>query len=277
MNKVLGILISVVCLLAAFTFSSCSKEAKKYRLWSQKGTVAQKDSSAFYFYERKDYERSAYLLEELLGYYRGNPRYEQIQYTLAYCFYNQRRYGMAASNFGNYMRLFPNEERTEECAFMLAMCYYEEALPWYLDQVPTQKALDQFQLFISSFPLSSRIAEAEKMMVGLRERQAEKAFEKAKLYYKIEDFKAGVKAFEYMIQRYPDSRYREEAQYLWFLASVRLADVSVKDRQRNRYRDAIEIYERFVDRYPSSVWLRDAEKTYAKAKEALGRIQGESR
>ncbi|MEL6651572.1 MAG: hypothetical protein AAFQ87_12295, partial [Bacteroidota bacterium] len=43
----------------------------------------------------------------------------------------------------------------------------------------------------------------------------------------------------------------------------------------NRYLDAIDYYEKFVDRYPNSVYLKDAENLFAKAKKSLGKLQAE--
>jgi len=47
------------------TLSSCSKETRKYRKYSLKGSVAEKDSAAFFFYEQEDYEKAAFLFEEI--------------------------------------------------------------------------------------------------------------------------------------------------------------------------------------------------------------------
>ena len=61
-----------------------------------------------------------------------------------------------------------------------------------------------------------------------------------------------------------------------FKAAFRLAEESIYDKQKNRYLDAIEFYDRFIAKYSSSVYAKEAERLYAKAKEAVGRIDSQS-
>ena len=264
----------IAVILLAF-FSGCSKEYKKNLQWSRKGSTAQKDSAAFFFYERGDYDKAAYLFEELQNAYRGQPRGKEVLYHYAYSKYNAGFYTLAAYYFEQYTKLYPNDEKAAECMFQVGYCYYLESAPHYLDQASTLKAIAQFQLFLNTFPRHEQTEKCNELMTELRERLAKKAFENANLYYKIENYRAAVTAFEVMVQEYPDSRYREEAQYLRFKAAVELADVSTSRKKKNRYLDAIEIYEEFVDRYPSSVFLKDAENTFGKAKKNLGKIMAE--
>lgn len=269
------LIISLGLLIGLFVFSSCSKEYSKYNQWSRKGTLSQKDSAAFYFYERGDYEKASYLFEELQGAYRGDRRAQTILYHYAYAKYEVGLYVVSAYYFENYTQLYPSSDKTPECLFMVAYSYFLESAPYYLDQEYTLKAIQQFQLFINTYPYSEKVDEANRLMTELRERLARKEFENARLYYDIANYKAAVTALNVMIQEYPDSRYREEAQYLRFKSAVYLADVSTYRRKKNRYLDAIDLYEEFVDRYPGSVYIREAEGVYAKAKKELGEILAE--
>ncbi len=271
---------TALLLLATVMLAGCSKELRKYNQWSRKGTLAQKDSAAFYFYERGDYEKAGYLFEELQGAYRGDNRAQTILYHYAYAKYENGFYVIAAYYFKNYTQLYPNDEKADECMFMEGYCYFLESAPYYLDQEFTRKAIQQFQLFINTFPRSDKVAEANELMDELRERLARKAFENAKLYYDLGDYRstnyrAALTALEVMVQEYPDSRYREEAQFLRFEAAAALAEVSTRKRKKNRYLDAIDLYEEFVDRYPASVYLKEAESVYVEVKRNLGRLLAE--
>ncbi|MEL6676384.1 MAG: outer membrane protein assembly factor BamD [Bacteroidota bacterium] len=251
---------------------ACSADYKKYTAWSRKGTIAEKDSAAYYFYNREDYEKAAFIFEELQGAYRGQPRAKEVLLRYAYCKYNVGFYVVSAYQFEQYAKQYPNDERTPEALFQVAYCYYLESAPHYLDQSFTIKAINQFQLFINRFPFDKRVDQCSELMTELRERLARKAFENANLYFKVENYKAALTAFEAMTQDYPDSRYREEAEFLHVKSAVLLAGVSTERRKKNRYLDAIEFYEKFVDKYPSSVHLKEAEGLYLKAKKNLGKI-----
>ncbi len=261
-------------IVSTFLFS-CSKDLRKYRKYSIRGTIAQQDSAAFFFYNREDYEKAAVLFEGLLGRYRASTRYQEILYYLAYSRYNQRRYLQASSHFEQFTKQFPNAERTEECAYMLAICFYNLSYPYYLDQAPTLKAMDQLQFFIVSFPYSEKIDSCNNYLSDLRERLAKKSIEQAKLYFKTEDYIGAVTSFEVMIQEFPDSKFREEAHYMWFRSAADLANVSTQRRKENRYKDALDLYEEFVDRYPNSEYIKEAEQIFIKAKRSLGEILAE--
>ena len=110
-------------------------------------------------------------------------------------------------------------------------------------------------------------------MATMREKQAHKAFEQAKLYLKVSNYKAALEAFQVTMREYPDSRYREEAQFLLVKSAVLLADNSVIVKKKNRYLDGVDFYTKFIDKYPNSVFIREAENLYDRAKRNLGKIQ----
>lgn len=252
---------------------SCSKKVRKYKKYQVKGSVAQRDSAAFFFYERGDYDRAGYLFEELLPLYTGGGRRKQILYNLAQSKYKQRaQYLLAAYYFDQYTKQYPNDELAEEAAFLEAYCYYRESDPYYLDQSSTRKAIDEFQYFVVTYPVSERVPEANDLIRELRERLAKKEFEHARLYFKISNHLAAVKAFEVFLQDFPDSRYREESYFMLIKSSLELADVSTIRRQKNRYLDAIDHYQQFLELFPQSAYLKEAESLYAKARKGLEKV-----
>lgn len=262
-------------ILLAGLLASCSPELKKYNQYSRKGTLSEKDSAAFYFFEQGDCDKASYLLEELQGAYRGQPRAKDVLFTYCQAKYNCGFYIISAYYYEQFSKLYPNEPRTPEATFMVGYCYFLESAPYYRDQEFTNKAIQQFQLFINSYPFHERVQEATELIIQMRERLAEKDFETANLYFTLENFKAAVTSYEVFVSEFPDSRYREEAEYMHFESAYYLANISIASKKKNRFLDAIDYFEAFSDKYPNSVYLKDGEKLYAKAKEALGKIRAE--
>ena len=62
---------------------------------------------------------------------------------------------------------------------------------------------------------------------------------------------------------FPDSEFLEEAYYLVIVSEYRLAEQSIMSKQEERYKNVVDHYKEFVDKYPESSFLRDAEKLYA--------------
>jgi outer membrane protein assembly factor BamD len=275
MRKILVILL--VLFAAVAVLSSCGSEAKlrkRMNNYVKKGTIEQKDSAAYFFYNNESYEKASFMFEELMSLRRGDPRSADYLYHFAYCKYNQKLFISSSFYFEQYTQQYPSGEKFEESAFMVAYSYYLQSDPHFLDQEYTNKALNQFQAFVNIFPGSEKVKEANEIMSDLRERLAKKAFEQAKLYLKVSNYKAAVEAFKNLVRQYPDSRYREEAQFLLVKASVELASVSVISKRKNRFLDAIDYYQTFIDRFPNSIFVKEAENLYQKAQRGLGKVVG---
>jgi outer membrane protein assembly factor BamD len=135
--------------------------------------------------------------------------------------------------------------------------------PWRLDQRDTYTAIERLQLFVELYPNGAQAQEATKLLEVLRSRLATKAFKQADLYLNIYHFKAAVTAFNSFIQDYPDSPFREEAQFKQFKAAWYYAEGSVEARRKERFEEARRLYLKFVDKYPASKYLRSAERLYA--------------
>lgn len=271
-------LVILIILFTAFgLLSSCGTEGKvrkRMNNYVKKGTIDQKDSAAYYFYNNESYEKASFMFEELMSLRRGDSRSADYLYHFAYCKYNQKLFISASFYFEQYTQQYPSGDKFEESAFMVAYSYYLQSDPYFLDQEYTNKALNQFQAFVNIFPGSEKVKEANEIMAELRERLAKKAFEQAKLYLKVSNYKAGVEAFQNLVRQYPDSRYREEAQFLLVKCAVELATVSVISKRRNRYLDSIDFYQNFIDRFPNSTFAKEAESLYEKAQRGLGKVVG---
>ncbi|WP_051017692.1 hypothetical protein [Pontibacter sp. BAB1700] len=56
-------------------------------------------------------------------------------------------------------------------------------------------------------------------------------------------------------------------------AQYRFALESVPDKQQERFMEAIDFYQAFIDQYPDSSYLRSAEQVYANAQSELEKIK----
>ncbi len=260
MKKYFALLISV-----AMIFISCSKYQRVL-----KGTdMEKKYEYAEKYFQKKDYYRALQLLEELISVYKGTTKGEQTYYYYTYSNYYTGDYAMAAYHFNNFVQTYPNSKYAEEMQFMHAYCYYLDSPIPSLDQTNTLDAIEKFQLFINKYPKSTRVEESNRLIDELRYKIETKAFNNAKLYYKTENYKAAVVAFENVLIDFPSTTYREEALFLALKSSYIYAQKSVEGKQAERYKLAQENYFKLIDAYPQSKYLRDAEKIYTGAQAAL--------
>ena len=79
----------------------------------------------------------------------------------------------------------------------------------------------------------------------------------------MRSYKAAIVALHNFIDNFPDSKFLERSYYLVIVSEYKLAEQSIYTRQLERYKEVVEHYKTFVDKYPNSTYLDDAEKLYA--------------
>lgn len=254
---------TIFLFLIIISLGACRSEYQKVLKGND---ITKKLSKAKELYlEKKDYFRAYTLFEELVNIYRGTDQAEEIYYYYAYCNYKLKDLISARYHFRTFSETFPKSQYAEECRYMSAYCYYLDSPKPSLDQENTYSAIEALQLFINLFPQSPRVEACNGLIDDLRLKLETKAFENAKLYFRIYDYKSAVTAFENAINDFPDSPFNEEMEFLTIKARYLYADNSIEAKQKERYKEVIENYLSFVDVYSKSKYLKDAEKYYEMA------------
>jgi outer membrane protein assembly factor BamD len=224
------------------------------------------------FYQKEDYARAMTLLEQLVPIFRGSDRGEEVSYLYAYCNYYLRDYIMAGHYFRKFSESFGNSQYAMETAYMSAYCYYLDAPKQSLDQETTIKAINEFELYISKYPTSDKIARCNELIDELQFRLQEKAFNNAMLYYKLEQYKAAVVALKANLKEYPDSKFREDILFNIVKSSYLYAINSIFTKTKIRLIDAGKNYKAFVRAYPSSKYSKEADRIFDDITKKIGNI-----
>jgi len=260
LNLSLSVLVVVI-----IAFTGCKSNYEKLRASSD---IAKKYREAVRYYEKKDYSKALGLFDDLVQKYRGTAEAEDLSYYFAYTHYKMRDYTTARYHFKVFADTYGSSAKAEECRFMAAYCFYLESPVFSLDQENTIKAIESLQLFINLYPKSDRVPEASKLIGNLRDKLEMKSFANAKLFLDIGDYKSAVIAFRNSARDFPDTKYAEEMEFLTIKAQALYAKSSFETKQEERYNEAIKMYEEFVQNYPNSKYLKEAEnikKTSLKA------------
>ena len=243
-------------LMASVLLTSCASKLGK--------VLKSKDNEyklkmAEQYYAQKKYVEAQQVFEDIMPYFRGSDKYEDMFYKYAYCAYNEKDYLNAESLFKTYTENFPNSTRLEECEYMRCFCYYKQSPKVELDQTATSKTISLMQAFINTHPQSARIKDATEIMDLCRAKLELKEYRAAELYYNLGQFRAAAIAFGVLINNYPESQKGDEYKLKAVRSYYRFAKLSVPEKQVERYERVVTEFEDFVDRYPDSKLLKDAE------------------
>ena len=255
--------------LAVLVSASCSSFDKI----KKSPDVNLKLTKANEYYDKKRYTSANELYHDLLPVLRGTRNYEQLFYRYAYTFYYQKDYPTAALYFKNFTDYFPTSKDAEECEFMHSLCLVKMAPKSNLDQTNTMKSMEALQTFINTHPDSKRVAEANQYIDESRKKLEDKEASAAKLYYNIGQYKAAAIAYKGVINQYPESPNSDYYQYMVVKSLYEYANVSVSERQPERYANTVAAYKDLKDTYPSSTFVKDAERYELLAANSLKKTQ----
>lgn len=258
--------------LSVVTLGACSKFSKLQK----EGTLEQKYEAALQYYKKADYYHAGSLFEEITPLLNGKDarQAELAQFYNAYCNFKQANYNMAQFLFKNFYETFQRSEYAQEALYMHAYSLYKDSPNSNLDQTNTLTAISALQDFINTYPESAFREESTQLILELRDKLERKAYDKAKLYYKtseanIANFRSAVVAINNFQKDFPDSKYNEELAFLRVDAQYNLARLSFIDKQKERFQDVNKYYLAFIDKYPQSKYLRQAERFYENTQKEL--------
>ena len=227
------------------------------------------------YFAKKQYNKAEQLYIELFPVFKGQEKFEDLYYKYAYCSYYQRNYMDAENLFKGYLGVFPNSPRAEEIAYMQAFSFYKQSPIVELDQSNTNKAIGMMQVFINNYPKSTRVTEAQEVIEKCRQKLEKKEQQAAQLYYDLGQFRAAGIAFSNLLLSYPETTHGENYMLMAIKSYYKFAEMSVYDKQEERYEQVSREYFDFVDRYPDSKLLAQAEEYNNQSINNIKRIQNE--
>lgn len=285
--KVFRISIFLVLLMALL--GSCNKKATPRKAAAakarNKATVARilKNPDVEYrlrmaeqFFANKKYSKAQLLYEDLFPIFRSDPRFEDLNYKFAYCAYYLKDYMQAENLFKGFLDYFPKSQRAAEIDFMHAYCYYKQSPRVELDQTPTQKTIGFMQAHLNNYPESSKADEARQIIDACYAKLEEKEFKGAELYYNMGSYRAAAIAFTNLLNNYPASEKGDQYKMMIIRSYYQYALMSIQAKQIERYEKVVEEYYDFIDRFPESKLLKEAQRYFQNSQTNLKALKNES-
>jgi outer membrane protein assembly factor BamD len=212
------------------------------------------------YYENQEFRRASRLFEQIKPKYRGKPQGERITFFYANSLLNTNSYMLAAYEFESFAKAYPLSQKVEEANYLAAFAYYKVSPIHSLDQKESSEAIEKLQEFINFYPNSEKMSDANDLVQELRLKLEFKAFEIAKQYNTIRDYKSAIIVLDDFISDYPGTPYREDALFYLFDSSYELAVNSINTKKPERLDNAKKIYQELLNTYPESKYIVKSNK-----------------
>lgn len=262
-------------LAAVLMFGSMLTSCKsQYEALLNGNDVDAKYEAAFDYFNHGKYSKAAQLFENMSILTTNTERDDTVQYYWGLCNYRYKDYYTAETNFSKFIMTYPYSPFFEEASFLRIDCLYRSTYRWELDQTPTYNAIKTISEYIIENPKSTHVPICKKMLDELNERLDTKAFENAKLYYKMEKYKSAVTAFKNILKDDADNIYREDILYYIAKSSFKYAQLSIESKQKERYLSFIDDYYFFIGEVEESSYRHEMDVLFHRAQKALGRYTG---
>ncbi len=258
----------IIAAAAIAAFSSCKSQ---YELLLNSNDVDAKYEAAFNYFNEGKFSKAGSMFESLSIQTNGTERDDTVKYYWGLSNYRFRDYYTAEANFTTFIESFPRSPFTSEARYLRLDCLYRSTLRYELDQTPTYKAITEISEYILEYPDNPHMQTCHDMLVDLNGRLDEKAYEAARLYYKMEDYKASRVAFRNVLKDDAENIFREDILYYIAMSSYNFAHNSIPSKQRERYLTFVDDYYNFIGEIPESHYRRELDNVYRKAQKALGR------
>ena len=257
-------------LLAFVVVTLCSCKSQ-YELLLTSNNVDEKYEAAFNYFEKKKYSKAGALFESLSVLTEGTEKDDTVKYYWGLSNYKAKDYYTAETNFEKFVEVYPRSTFASEARYLRLDCLYKQTLRYELDQTPTYKAMNAISEYILDFPESDRLQSCRDMLTELSDRLDKKAYEAAKLYYKMEDYLASRVAFRNVLKDDSENIYREDILYYIAMSSYKYASLSVTAKQKERYLIFIDDYLNFVGEIPDSHYRKELDLVYKRVQKIMGR------
>ena len=258
----------ILAVLAVISMSSCKSQ---YELLLSSNDTDAKYKAAFEYFNNKKYSRAATLFESLAALTDGTDRDDTVRFYWGLSNYNFKDYYTAETNFQQFAESYPRSPFASQARYLRLDCLYRSTLRYELDQQPTYKAMSAISEYMLEYPDNENMQVCKDMLEELGERLDRKAYESAKLYYKMEDYLASRVAFRNVLKDDAENMYREDILYYIAMSSYKYAYLSVPSKQKERYLSFIDDYYNFIGEIPDSHYRKELDAIYAKAQKALGK------
>lgn len=245
----------ILGLFAAALVTSCASQQDKAMKSADKNYILKVANENF---AKKKWKNSLALYDRLANLVAGTDDFPNVGFNTAYANYYDKSYKLAGHQFKNFAVSFPKDPRAEEAAYMSALCYYQGSMDYNLDQTSTELAINELQDFLNNYPNSERSKNISQLIDELSYKLELKAYENARQYFSMGDYKAANTALENVLEDFPSTKLRPKIYDYIMKARYQLAAKSIYDLKDERIESALSFTKQVEKDLPNTEYSKTA-------------------
>lgn len=219
------------------------------------------------WYDEGKYAQAASVLSEMVSTFKGTERAEQVLYMLGMCNYYNKDYPSAGTYLHTYYTRYPKGKYAEDANYYCGMSYFLDSPDVQLDQSGTVQAIEELTTFLEYYPTSDRVPEVRNTIFQLQDKLALKQLQSAQLYYNLgtyggNNFQSAIIVAQNALKNYPYSIYKEQFDMLILKSRFKEAELSISEKQADRFRTVVDEYYTFISNYPESNYRSEADNIF---------------
>lgn len=245
----------LLAIFAFFALSACNKLQDQAMKSADKEFILKVANEKF---EQKKWKDALVLYDRLANLVAGTDELQTVAYKTAYANYYDKNYRLAGHQFKNFAMRYVDDPRREEAAYLSALCFYQDSLDYNLDQTSTISAITELQDFLNTYPNSERSKNIGQLIDELSYKLEFKAYENARQYFKIADYKASNVAFENVLNDFPATKLKPKILDYIMKSRYQLAINSIYDLKADRIDNALAYTKTIEKELPGSDYAKTA-------------------
>ncbi|MDR2237514.1 MAG: outer membrane protein assembly factor BamD [Chryseobacterium sp.] len=245
----------ILGLFAVAVIASCVSQQERAMKSADKNFILKAANENF---AKKKWKNALALYDRLTNLVAGTDDFPNVGFNTAYANYYDKNYKLAGHQFKNFAVNFSKDPRAEEAAYMSALCYYEGSMDYNLDQSTTETAINELQDFLNNYPNSERSKNIGQLIDELSYKLEFKAYENARQYFKMGEYKAANVALENVLEDFPSTKLRPKIYDYIMKSRYELATKSVYDLKDERIESALSYVKMVEKELPGTEYAKTA-------------------
>ena len=196
-------------------------------------------NKAMIYFNKGKYSRAKDEFNYIIMTDPGSKLANESQYYKGESLFQIKEYDEAWATFDRYIRFSNDITQIEISRYRICECAIYLTNSYQRDQKQTKRALDQLQMFLEDFPISEWVQNAEKSIIELRFKLAEKDYEVGRLYLKLEEYESALIYFRSVLNNYYDTDFADDARigiiFTHILNENRQGAISYLQTEKNRF------------------------------------------